>query len=328
MIYVALVIPETAPLRRKKTALGPDPGPDDVAEKGLDGKGGRSSNVAAYLSARGDDAMTSSSEIIAGATSAAEDGEKPAGGEGAPGLLLDEREPLIQMEPEQLDPKQEIPTCASSFPSPPYPPPAASTSTAATEAKRRPAILSLSGMSRGWSVLLASSWYIRLSLIWALVCAMTNGSQVRRTKRDIMRSLSIVCFQCNAYLHCPSSSVLPQLFICPGGFNPVPSAPARVHHPRPSQRLCHRLYLQPHCQGKHGRSTITSDRQQLIAKCLHSFKTVPNFSFIPRPRPFNLSPSPYPDHTSCASYTSSWGSMGAGGRIVGYCHGGIIMGVL
>lgn len=40
------------------------------------------------------------------------------------------------------------------------------------------AALSASGLSRGWAVLLASPWYMRLSLIWALVCATTNGSQV------------------------------------------------------------------------------------------------------------------------------------------------------
>ena len=40
----------------------------------------------------------------------------------------------------------------------------------------------LAGLSRGWAVLLGSAWYLKLALIWALVCAMTGGAQVG-TKR-------------------------------------------------------------------------------------------------------------------------------------------------
>ena len=50
---------------------------------------------------------------------------------------------------------------------------------AATSGKGAATALSASGLSRGWAVLLASPWYMRLSLIWALVCATTNGAQVR-----------------------------------------------------------------------------------------------------------------------------------------------------
>ncbi len=43
----------------------------------------------------------------------------------------------------------------------------------------------LSGMSKGWATLLKSRWYIQLAIIWALVSAMSNGTQVRSIIRKV-----------------------------------------------------------------------------------------------------------------------------------------------
>ena len=41
-------------------------------------------------------------------------------------------------------------------------------------------------LSRGWEVLLGSPWYLKLALIWALVGAASNGSQVRASPGQLL----------------------------------------------------------------------------------------------------------------------------------------------
>ena len=161
MAYVALLLPESAPRKRRAEAESKARGPE--AEAPLSSSSSSVEVEALLIAVETDteeDAVSGCTAEAAGNTVVA-DGTTAAWGRGSPAGGHDK--------PAKGAGGQDKPATGAGEQTLPAP---AATKKSST----------LAGLSRGWAVLLGSTWYLKLALIWALVCAMTGGAQVG-TKR-------------------------------------------------------------------------------------------------------------------------------------------------